>query len=454
VKYGFSILFLISFIVSAEWNIEVIDSVGSGCSCTSIAIDSNGYPHVSYYDPSDNELRYASYDGSDWSIEVVAFGLSGECCNSLALDSNDFPFISYWDGYNHLLKVSYWNGSSWEMEPLLFVDIIQWNSISLASGGRVNIASMNIGGGGLANLAYTYDAGRDWMTDWTSFGGYGSVSLKLDSEDRAHIAFYNWPVSGPAISYIRDNGSSWDLYEVDDSDFHNTESISLELDQLDDPHIAYSLKDYYTHPTYLGYASLEEDYEWTVEIVDDAIYGSGPVCLDLDSFENPHIVYRDTTTCVGSALTYVHFSQGIWNPAEIIDDTGSAGDAVSFMLDADDAPHVAYQDQDNMVIRYATRPVTGIETEPSFLQPIVLSEPIPNPFSASTNVRFYVPSDGHAKLELFDLSGRLMETLVDGNVNSGEHSVVLDSQGLSAGVYIIRFECGSQSVSTRLVLLK
>ena len=70
-----------------------------------MALDSNGYPHISYYNVPPNEaffkgdLKYAKWTGTAWSITTVDSAGAGRC-SSIALDSNDNPHISYRDSTN------------------------------------------------------------------------------------------------------------------------------------------------------------------------------------------------------------------------------------------------------------------------------------------------------------------------------------------------------------------
>ena len=69
-----------------------------------------------------------------------------------------------------------------------------------------------------------------------------------------------------------------------------------------------------------------------------------------------------------------------------------------------------------------------------------LSEPYPNPFNASATVRYDLPAPANVKLSMYDLSGRQLVTLVDGEMSAGRHAVELDGSGLAAGVYFVRLE--------------
>jgi len=84
--------------VRAEiWSIETVDSAEGVGIWTSIAIDSNNHPHISYEDYINDDLKYAYWDGSQWQIERVVDGFVGEY-TSIAIDSNNRPHISYPSG--------------------------------------------------------------------------------------------------------------------------------------------------------------------------------------------------------------------------------------------------------------------------------------------------------------------------------------------------------------------
>lgn len=83
----------------------------------------------------------------------------------------------------------------------------------------------------------------------------------------------------------------------------------------------------------------------------------------------------------------------------------------------------------------------------------------PNPFNPSTRVAFGVPEAGQVRLEIFDITGRRVATLVDERVAAGWHEVTWrgrDGAGraVASGVYIYRLEAGGRSVARRMVLVR
>lgn len=83
----------------------------------------------------------------------------------------------------------------------------------------------------------------------------------------------------------------------------------------------------------------------------------------------------------------------------------------------------------------------------------------PNPFNPSTTIRLAMPESGSARLEVFDLAGRRVRTLLTGHLDAGPHAVVWDGRddhGLAAGagIYLARLEAGGLWRTTRMTLVK
>jgi parallel beta-helix repeat protein len=89
-----------------------------------------------------------------------------------------------------------------------------------------------------------------------------------------------------------------------------------------------------------------------------------------------------------------------------------------------------------------------------------LSPNFPNPFNPATAIQYRVPAPGgRVTLAIYDLSGRLVRTLVDGDKGGGEYTAVwrgLDDRGrqVGSGVYFYRLEVGDSKLERKMVMLK
>lgn len=83
----------------------------------------------------------------------------------------------------------------------------------------------------------------------------------------------------------------------------------------------------------------------------------------------------------------------------------------------------------------------------------------PNPFAGSTTIRYALPAAGHVKLEVFDVTGRLVDVLVDETETAGLKAAVWEGTGaegrdMPSGVYFYRLNFGSQERTMKMLLLR
>ena len=83
-----------------------------------------------------------------------------------------------------------------------------------------------------------------------------------------------------------------------------------------------------------------------------------------------------------------------------------------------------------------------------------LSQNYPNPFNPSTVIEFALPRDTQVKLEVFNVIGQKVMTLVDEVRPAGYHAVRLDGKDLASGMYLYRLNTGNQTFMRKLLLLK
>jgi hypothetical protein len=83
-----------------------------------------------------------------------------------------------------------------------------------------------------------------------------------------------------------------------------------------------------------------------------------------------------------------------------------------------------------------------------------LSQNYPNPFNAATIIRYSLPEPAEVKIEIFDILGRKVETLIEGEQPAGYHQIVWDASNNSSGMYFYRIEAGEYSDTRKMVLIK
>ena len=84
----------------------------------------------------------------------------------------------------------------------------------------------------------------------------------------------------------------------------------------------------------------------------------------------------------------------------------------------------------------------------------ILAEAYPNPFNPTTAISFQLAQAGRTFLGVYDISGRLVSTLVNGWREAGSHLATFEAQELSAGIYMYRLQSSEYTATGKLVLLK
>lgn len=83
-----------------------------------------------------------------------------------------------------------------------------------------------------------------------------------------------------------------------------------------------------------------------------------------------------------------------------------------------------------------------------------LDKNYPNPFNPQTTVNFTLAKQGHATLVVYDVLGKEVATLVDGELSGGRHTATFDGSRLSSGAYFLRLTSGSSVETIKAILEK
>ncbi|MBD3162680.1 MAG: hypothetical protein GF346_09920 [Candidatus Eisenbacteria bacterium] len=110
----------------------------------------------------------------------------------------------------------------------------------------------------------------------------------------------------------------------------------------------------------------------------------------------------------------------------------------------------------NVLVDFPPLPA-DVEEPGAVATPLHLRQNAPNPFGGTTNIRFALPEAAWTKLEVFDVTGRVVRSLIDGELRAGVHEIVFNGNGLASGKYFYRLQArpasGREIVETRGLLL-
>ena len=94
---------------------------------------------------------------------------------------------------------------------------------------------------------------------------------------------------------------------------------------------------------------------------------------------------------------------------------------------------------------------TGNREQPIAFQ---LNHNYPNPFNPTTTISFYLNQSAPVRLQIFDIHGRFIQTLIERKISAGEHSIQYNARSLSSGTYIYRLQIGGTIKTKKMTLIK
>ncbi|MDP7264381.1 MAG: PKD domain-containing protein [Candidatus Thermoplasmatota archaeon] len=219
---------------------ETVSNTSNSWYESSIQVDSNNNPHISYYDHVNRSIMYAYRDGSNWYNQIVTDPGNARTISSLAIDNNDNPHICYKDRNNGDLKYANFTGIEWLNETVDLDCSIGKGSIVVDSNNRPHISYRNMT---VDSLSYAYFNDTTWLTetidsDGDHVGAHNSITL--DRNDLPHISYSYWSYGASPksdLKYAYNNGTEWQIETVDH--FVTGYFTSVALDSNDYPHISY-----------------------------------------------------------------------------------------------------------------------------------------------------------------------------------------------------------------------
>jgi len=98
--------------------------------------------------------------------------------------------------------------------------------------------------------------------------------------------------------------------------------------------------------------------------------------------------------------------------------------------------------------------VLDVAVESAVPEEFYLSEAYPNPFNAVVRLSYGLPDAAMVSIRVYDVAGRLIETLLDKNRLAGYHTVLWDGSSAASGIYFIGMASGDFKVVRKVMLVK
>ncbi|MGE5499868.1 MAG: T9SS type A sorting domain-containing protein [Syntrophothermus sp.] len=98
---------------------------------------------------------------------------------------------------------------------------------------------------------------------------------------------------------------------------------------------------------------------------------------------------------------------------------------------------------------------TGVKEMPAaVVSEFALSQNYPNPFNPSTVISFSIPARSNVVMKVYDILGKVVAELVNGEYNTGKYEVTFDASKLTSGLYFYSIQAGSYSATKKMMLVK
>jgi hypothetical protein len=227
------------------WEFEYIDRTFDVGQYVSMALGTDNRPHISYYDATNKDLRYAYMNlaGTDWVTETLDWVGDVGQFTSITMSPDNRVYISYYDAEHEDLRIAYQVPpfSFWQFETVddggVLEDNVGWfSSIALDNAGNPHISYYDETNG---DLKYAYKSGASWIKETLQSTGdvglYTSLKIYTPTNTR-HLCYLD--LTNGALRYAQYSGGVWE-YQLVDGDGDVGYSCSLDLTAAGQPAISY-----------------------------------------------------------------------------------------------------------------------------------------------------------------------------------------------------------------------
>ena len=121
-----------------------------------------------------------------------------------------------------------------------------------------------------------------------------------------------------------------------------------------------------------------------------------------------------------------------------------------YVVAVDDAAQTTYSD----TIAVAGSEKNKLNSSGYAMARFELGGNFPNPFNAQTTIEYNIPFEADVKIEIYDILGRRIETLVNERRPTGLNRVIWNADNVASGMYFYRLQAGEYTAAKRMTILK
>ena len=159
----------------------------------------------------------------------------------------------------------------------------------------------------------------------------------------------------------------------------------------------------------------------------------------------------------GFSVERSNASEILWNEIKFVNGTGSSSSPVNYSYEDKNLTTAKYKYRLKQIDYNGNYKYYDLQNEVEIGVPskFELSQNYPNPFNPTTKINFSIPLDTKVLLKVYDLTGRELSTLVNGELKTaGYYTVDFNGSGFASGLYVYRIQTDKESVSKKMVLVK
>ena len=440
---------------AVQWEYEqVIDESGLPANMSILTLDRYEHPHI-LFTANDtglevNVLKYASPGGDNWLIfnvdevsqyRALSFSFDFTPSNAVMIAYTQVDHSGNLDLYLACDSSAIFDITNLTDDPLNQLDPV----VHVGSDEKVRIVYREQNDDGF-NIRYGWRDGEGFHSESvkdsmsTHLRGFDFV---LDAENEPHVFYQGDDAMLWYASRVSEN--NWSIESLELSGYQPSVMIDgagyFHIGCMNPPDIYYVTN---------GSGAWQEEPA-AVNNTGDQNWEHPSLALDPEGI--PHITWWTWTAPYhvwSNEVWYIGRTGGTWSEPDSLppNEHKKFGQVNPFHIDTEGYGHICYTIYNDLYYVKTTEPLhTGIVESPAQRTPLGLEV-------TGSTIHFSLTEASTLRLDLYDASGRRVCCIASGVYDSGEHSIPIDSAGLSAGVYFIRAEVGGQSASAKFVVIR